>query len=66
MEALHKHHISVPVPATTSRVLDKLISHFIEPLCVNPTFVTDHPKALSPLAKARDDRVSISVSLSAK
>lgn len=57
MDALHKFHIPVPVPTTSARVLDKLISHFIEPLCVNPTFITDHPKALSPLAKARDDRV---------
>lgn len=31
--------------------LDKIIGHFIEPRCVNPTFLTNHPLIMSPLAK---------------
>lgn len=38
-------------PRTTARLLDKLAGHFIEPQCVNPTFVINHPLIMSPLAK---------------
>jgi lysyl-tRNA synthetase, class II len=38
-------------PRTTPRLLDKLVSHYIEPMCVNPTFITGHPQIMSPLAK---------------
>lgn len=38
-------------PRTTPRLLDKLIGKFIEPLCLNPTFITGHPAIMSPLAK---------------
>jgi len=38
-------------PRTTSRLLDKLVGHFVEPLCINPTFITGHPQIMSPLAK---------------
>jgi lysyl-tRNA synthetase class II len=29
----------------------QLVGHFIEETCVNPTFITDHPQIMSPLAK---------------
>jgi lysyl-tRNA synthetase class 2 len=38
-------------PRTTSRLIDKLIGHFIEPHCINPTFLINHPLVMSPLAK---------------
>ena len=38
-------------PLTTPRLLDKLVEHFVEPLCRNPTFICDHPAIVSPLAK---------------
>lgn len=38
-------------PMTTSRMLDKLVGEFIEPECVNPSFICDHPEIMSPLAK---------------
>jgi lysyl-tRNA synthetase class 2 len=38
-------------PLTTSRLLDKLVGEFIEPTCVNPAFICDHPEIMSPLAK---------------
>jgi lysyl-tRNA synthetase class 2 len=43
--------INVSPPHTTARLLDKLVGHFIEPQCVNPTFICDHPEIMSPLAK---------------
>lgn len=38
-------------PRTTARLLDKLVGEFIEVKCVNPTFITEHPEIMSPLAK---------------
>lgn len=38
-------------PRTVSRLLDKLCGHFIEDKIVNPTFITEHPQVMSPLAK---------------
>jgi len=40
-----------PPPQTTARLLDKLVGEFIEPKCINPTFICDHPEIMSPLAK---------------
>lgn len=41
-----------PANSTLPRLLDALSGHFIEPLCTTPTFITEHPAALSPLAKS--------------
>ncbi|CAM0875340.1 unnamed protein product [Alopecurus aequalis] len=38
-------------PQTTARLLDKIIGHFLEATCVNPTFIINHPEIMSPLAK---------------
>jgi hypothetical protein len=43
--------VYVPSPHTVPRILDKLISHFIEPECTQPTFLWGHPIIMSPLAK---------------
>lgn len=32
-------------------ILDKLTGHYIEPQCVSPTFIINHPVVMSPLAK---------------
>ena len=39
-----------PPPHTVPRLLDHLISHYLEPLCTQPTFLLHHPVSLSPLA----------------
>ncbi|KAJ8951787.1 hypothetical protein NQ318_019760 [Aromia moschata] len=46
-----KHNVECPSPRTTTRLLDKLVGEFIEEKCVNPTFITEHPQTMSPLAK---------------
>jgi lysyl-tRNA synthetase, class II len=52
LRAICDHHsIQYSKPQSLSHLVDKLVGHFIEPLCIQPTFITDHPKSLSPLAK---------------
>ncbi|KAL9277846.1 hypothetical protein ACSQ67_024936 [Phaseolus vulgaris] len=46
-----KFEIKCPPPETTARLLDKLVGHFLEETCVNPTFIINHPEIMSPLAK---------------
>ncbi len=41
--------------AGRGRLLDKLFGALVEPGLVEPTFVTDYPKELSPLAKTKRD-----------
>merc|ERR1712137_682080 len=43
--------IDCSAPRTVARLLDKLVGELIEPSCVNPTFITNHPQIMSPLAK---------------
>lgn len=42
-------------PKTTARLLDKLVGAFLEPKCINPTFIMFHPQIMSPLAKYHRD-----------
>lgn len=46
-----KHEVECPPPRTSARLLDKLVGHFIEETCLNPTFIMNHPVIMSPLAK---------------
>lgn len=46
--------LTIEAPHTLSRVLDKFVGEYIEPQCINPTFVMGFPVETSPLAK--DDR----------
>jgi lysyl-tRNA synthetase class 2 len=40
-----------PPPLTAPRMLDFLCGHFIEVECIQPTFICNHPRIMSPLAK---------------
>ncbi|OLY78768.1 Lysine-tRNA ligase, cytoplasmic [Smittium mucronatum] len=46
-----KHEIDCSAPRTNSRLLDKLVSEFLETQCINPTFIINTPQMMSPLAK---------------
>ncbi|KAJ4844345.1 hypothetical protein Tsubulata_025244 [Turnera subulata] len=51
VNACEKFDVKCPPPRTTARLLDKLVGHFLEEKCVNPTFIINHPEIMSPLAK---------------
>lgn len=46
-----KFDVFVTEPKTIARMLDKLCGKLIEPDCINPTFIINHPQVMSPLAK---------------
>ncbi|KAL9186215.1 hypothetical protein ACHAXT_005453 [Thalassiosira profunda] len=48
---LEKFELECPPPHTTARLLDTLVGEFLEDHIVHPTFITEHPQIMSPLAK---------------
>jgi lysyl-tRNA synthetase class 2 len=58
-EALEQIHtiftdLSLPLPENPSlpRLLDELCSQYVEPQCIDPTFIINPPECLSPLSKS--------------
>ncbi|VVB13447.1 unnamed protein product [Arabis nemorensis] len=52
IDACERFDVKCAPPMTTARLLDKLVGHFLEGTCVNPTFIMNHPEIMSPLAKS--------------
>ncbi|EFA76128.1 lysine-tRNA ligase [Heterostelium album PN500] len=50
-EKCKEFKVECSAPQTTARLLDKLVGHFLEVQCINPTFIINHPEIMSPLAK---------------
>ncbi|KAL8002524.1 putative aminoacyl-tRNA synthetase, class II, nucleic acid-binding protein [Plasmopara halstedii] len=59
LELCKRHNVECAKPHTCTRLMDKLIGHFIEPKCINPTFLYDHPTCMSPLAKAHRNKENV-------
>lgn len=51
-----KFDVECRPPRTVARLIDKLVGHFLEDNIINPTFITDHPELMSPLAKTHRSR----------
>lgn len=47
-----KYNVNCPEPRTTTRLLDKLVGHFLEPQAISPMFICEHPEIMSPLSKS--------------
>lgn len=48
---LKKHDLECAPPHTTARLLDTFVGEFLEDDIIHPTFITEHPQIMSPLAK---------------
>jgi lysyl-tRNA synthetase class 2 len=42
-----------PKPGPRGKLIDQLVSDYVEPACVQPTFLYDYPREISPLAKSK-------------
>lgn len=47
--------IDIPTGSSLGKVLDEIFKEKVEPDLIQPTFITDHPVELSPLAKRKPD-----------
>ena len=45
--------------APRGKLVESLLAHFVEPKLLEPTFLLDYPRDISPLAKSRPDDPSI-------
>jgi lysyl-tRNA synthetase, class II len=48
---LAQHGLECTPPHTSARLLDTLVGEFLESEIIHPTFITEHPQTMSPLAK---------------
>ena len=51
LKLLAEHDLECSPPHTTARLLDTLVGEFLEDNIIHPTFITEHPQTMSPLAK---------------
>ena len=52
-QKMRKLGIEVTQEVSWGRMVDKLLSETVEPGCIQPVFLVDYPKAMSPLAKEK-------------
>jgi len=55
LEVAKKKNISMDDSMSYGKIVDKLFGELVEPDLLNPTFVLDYPKLISPLAKKKRD-----------
>lgn len=48
---MKKHELECSPPHTTARLLDTFVGEFLESNIIHPTFITEQPQIMSPLAK---------------
>jgi lysyl-tRNA synthetase class 2 len=54
-EAMRQKGLAPKADSSRGKLVESLLSHFVEPNLAQPTFVYDYPRDISPLAKARND-----------
>jgi lysyl-tRNA synthetase class 2 len=51
--------VELPASAGRGKLIDELLSTFVEPKLIQPTFLLDYPVELSPLAKRKPDNPNL-------
>ncbi len=60
LEAIMRERgIEVKPDTPRGKLIDKLLSHYVEPNLIQPTFLVDYPLDISPLAKRSPERVDM-------
>lgn len=54
-EAMRARGLQVDPKATRGKLIDSLIGDFLEPALIQPTFLYDYPRDISPLTKAKPE-----------
>jgi lysyl-tRNA synthetase, class II len=50
-----EHKIEIEPAAGAGKLIEEIFNHFVEPKLIQPTFVMDYPREISPLAKQKPD-----------
>jgi lysyl-tRNA synthetase, class II len=53
------NRIDIPEGSSMGKILDEIFKEKVEPFLIQPTFITDYPVELSPLAKRKADNPSL-------
>lgn len=53
--AVKREGLQVDMQPTWGRLVDEIFSEYVEPDLIQPTFIIDHPREISPLAKQKAD-----------
>lgn len=53
------NRIDIPNGSSLGKILDEIFKEKVEPFLIQPTFITDHPVELSPLAKRKADNPAL-------
>ena len=56
---LNDSNVKIDNNANYGNLIDKVFSHYVEPNLVNPTFIINFPKEISPLAKTHRENNSL-------
>lgn len=56
---MRRNKIDAPTDANWGKLVDTLLSKFVEPNLIQPTFLIDYPKDVSPLAKSSPDDTNL-------
>jgi len=59
MAAMNEKEIEVKPGTPRGKLIDALVGDFVEPNLIQPTFLFDYPRDISPLAKSRPDNPQI-------
>ncbi|GAP64249.1 lysyl-tRNA synthetase, class II [Ardenticatena maritima] len=54
-DAIRQRGLRVDEKPTWGKLVDELFSEFVEPHLIQPTFIVDYPREISPLAKQKPD-----------
>lgn len=54
-----EYGVECPEPRTSARLIDKLVGDLIEPQCISPTYIINHPLVMSPLSKWHRDEAGL-------